>query len=271
LLFPVVFCDINPMIKTIITGLLILVSIEGFPQPDHLPFNTDNSEFFVVIEKEQVKDLDSLYEAETSGGYNFINGRNYMPYYLRSEHKPVLNYERERTASLTYNGRVYRNLVLQYDTFLDKVIYGIKSTTSNDVVRQVALTSDNISRFVLFFDDDTLTFRNISAKQYPAFNLEDGFYEVVYDGRCKYFLRHKSTHYKLNGVDEYSYDPSGFVLTGNGFVRITSRKQFVNLFGNRSKEIKQYIKEKKIRIPKADKHQIVDILRFYESIETGSL
>ena len=60
-------------------------------------------------------------------------------------------------------------------------------------------------------------------------------------------------------------------MVGDGFVRITSRKQFVNLFGNRSKEIKKFIKEKRIRIPRADKQQIADILRFYESIETTSL
>ena len=259
------------MLKTIITGLLVLVSFKGFPQTNQLPPDADNSEFFVRIEKEQRKDLDSLYEAETCIGYTFINGRDYKQYYLRSEHKPILYYERERTASLTINGRVYRNIVLQYDTYLDKIIYGIKSTTSNDIVRQVALTSDNISSFVLYFDDDTLTFINVSAKMDPAFNLDDGFYEVVYDGRCKYFLRYKSTQYKLNGVDEYSNDPSGYVMAGKGFVRITSRKQFVNLFRNRSKEIKQFIKENNIRIPGADKHQIADILRFYESIETGRL
>ena len=150
------------MIKTIITGLLLLISFEGSSQTNHILLNADNSEFFVRIEKEQRKDLDSLYVVESGCGRDFINGRDYVQYYVHSEHKPILYYERERTASLTYNGRVYSNLVLQYDTFLDQVIYGIKSAISYDIVRQVALNSDNISRFVLFFDHDTLTFRHIS-------------------------------------------------------------------------------------------------------------
>ena len=259
------------MIKTIITGLLVLVTYEGFSQTIHLPLNTDNSEFFVRTEKQQLKDLDSLYVAETRSGSEFINGKDYVQYYLQSEHKPLLYSERERTASLTYSGRVYSNLVLDYDIYLDQLIYGIKSTSSNDIVRRVALNRDNISRFVLCFDHDTLTFRHFSDKLDPHFNLDDGFYEVAYDNRCKYLLRYKSTHYKLNGVDEYSFDLSGYVMVGEGFVRITSGKQFVNLFGNRSKEIKQFIKEKRIKIKSADKHQIADILRFYESIETGNL
>jgi hypothetical protein len=259
------------MLKSIISGLLVLVSFEGLTQTNHLPLNTDNSEFFVTTEKTQLKDLDSFYVAETGCGRNYINGRDYVPYYLRSEHKPLLFPERERTASLIFCGRKYSNLVLQYDTFLDQIIYGIKSTTSSDIVRQVALNSDNISRFVLYFDNDTLNFRYFSSMLDPGFNLDEGFYEVVYNSRCKYLLKHKSTHYKLNAVDEYSYEPSGFIMVNNGFVSISSRKQFVNLFGNRSKEINQYIKEKKIRLLKADKHQIADILRFYESIETGRL
>jgi hypothetical protein len=256
------------MIKTIISGLLLLVLFEGSSQTNHLSLDTDNSEFFVRIEKEQLKFLDSLYTVETGCGKDFINGRDYVQYYPRSEHKPILYPDKEGTASLTYRGRAYRNLVLHYDTYFDQVIYGIKTTTSRDYVRQVALNSDNISQFVLYFDHDTLTFRYFSNKLDPYFNLDDGFYEVVYNGRCKYLVRHMSTHYMLNGVDEYSYDPSGYVMVGDGFVRITSRKQFVHLFGKRSKEIKQTIKERRISIRRADKHQIADILRFYESIET---
>jgi hypothetical protein len=139
----------------------------------------------------------------------------------------------------------------------------------NDIVRQVALNRDYISRFVLYFDNDTLTFRYFSDELDPAFTLEDGFYEVVYDGKYKYLIRHKSARYKLHGMDEYSYKPSGYVMVGDGFTRITSRKQFVNLFSGKSKEINRMITEKSIKIRMADKHQIADILRFYESIETG--
>jgi hypothetical protein len=258
------------MRKTIIAGLLLLVSFEGFSQTNYLPFNADNSDFFVSTEKEQLKYLDSLYVVETGYVNNFINGRDYIQYYFRSDHKPILHYDRERSASLTYKGRAYDNLVLQYDTYFDKVIYSDNSMVYNDIVRQVALNSANINRFILYFDNDTLNFRYFSDEFDPAFNLEDGFYEVVYDGTCKYLVRHKSTKYKFQGVDEYSYKPSGYVRVGDVFVRITSRKQFVNLFSGKSKEINRIISEKRIKIRMADKHQIADILRFYESIETGS-
>jgi hypothetical protein len=255
------------MLKTIITILLLLVSLRGFSQTVQLPLNTDNSELFVSINKARLKALDSLYVVEAGCGSDFISGREYRGYYYRSDHKPILYYGRERTASLIYKGRTYSGLVLQYDTYLDQVIYMVYN---NGVAGQVVLNSDDISRFDLYFDHDTLTLRYISDEQFDAFNLDDGFYEVVHDGRCKFIIRHGSTSYMLNGVDEYDYKPTGYVMVNDGFMKLTSRKQFLKLFGSKSKEIKQFIADRNISIGRADKHQIEDILIYYENIVTES-
>ncbi len=251
------------MVKKVITGLLLLVSFIGFSQEIQLPLNADNSELFIRTDEDRLKDLDSLYLVESGSGSSFISGREYRGYYFRSDYKPILFFGRERTASLVYKGRTYYNLLLQYDTYLDQLIYMVYS---NWEASQLALNSDNISRFDLYFSDDTLTFRYVSDELYSSFNLDDGFYEVVYEGKCKYIIRHGSTHYMRNGVDEYSYKPAGYVMTDGGFIKITSRKQFVNLFGSKSKEIKQFIGSNGIRIRKADKSQIKNILRFYEGL-----
>lgn len=257
------------MRTTIIVGLLLIFSFAGFSQANHLPLNDYDSEFFARLEKEQLRYLDSLYVVESGCVRDFINGKDYQPYYFHSDNKPILFSDKERTASLICSGRVYDNLVLQYDTYLDQVIYFINSLGSDNILRMVALNRYTISKFVLYFDNDTLTFRFFSDEADPAFNLEDGFYELVYDGMCKYLVKHKSTNYELNGVDEYAYEPSGYVMVGDRFVRITSRKQFVNLFCNKSKEINQFMTEKRIKLRRADKHEISGILKFYESIDTG--
>ena len=180
-----------PMVKTIITGLLLLVSFMGFSQTILLPIDADNSELFVRIDKDQLKDLDSLYVVESGCGSDFITGKEYRGYYFRSDHKPVLFYGRERTASLVYKGRTYTGLVLQYDTYLGQVFY---MTYRQLECKSGSAQHDNISRFDLYFDVDTLTFRYISDELWPSFNLDDGFYEVVYDGKCKYIIRHGSSH-----------------------------------------------------------------------------
>jgi len=251
------------MVKSIITGYMLLFSFAGLSQTVTFPVNADNSELFVRIDSDHLKEIDSLYVVESGCGNDFISGREYRGYYFRSEHKPVLFYGRERTASLVYKGRTYSDLVLQYDTNLGQVVY----MTYNDLkASQVALNSDFISRFDLYFSWDTLTFRYISDELWPSFNLDAGFYEVVHDGKCKYIIRHGSSHIIRNGLDEYNYKPTGFIQVDNEFMKITSRKQFVNLFGDKSKEIKQFVENNRIRVSKADKNQITAILRFYESL-----
>jgi hypothetical protein len=257
------------MRKIIIAGFILAMSCRGFSQLNN-PYAGRN-EVFTGTEKQQLKHIDSVYLAESGYGREFINGRDYIKYYYRAGHKPVLYPERERTASLTYKGRVYKDLVLQYDTYLDQVIYGDNNMVFNNKVHQVALNGNNINQFVLCFDNDTLTFRHITDGSGKVPYPEPGFYEIVYDGRCKYLIKHKSELRKLNGTDEYIYNPSGFVMVGAQFTRITSRKQFVSLFGTSSREISKYIRAQGINIRKADKHRITDILRFYESISTGSL
>lgn len=259
-------------LKTIlIILLLILGSSKVSTQTWQLTPDTDNTEFFVNLENEQHKYLDSLFADKTGTKRSFISGKNYSPYYTLSNHKPILFYGKERTASLISGGKLFRNIDLQYDTYLDILIYENKGLIFNSLAGLIALNSDYVNRFDLYFENDTLSFCYFSPAIDPAFNLEPGFYELVYDGRCKYMVKHKSTRSKVNGIEDYWYDPEGFVKVGEQYVKISSLRQFVHLFGSASVNIRQFIAKKNIRIRDAGKNQITDILRFYESIENKSL
>ncbi len=255
------------MRRAFVLILLVFDLFELSAQSVHLRPDADNSSTFVKMENEQRNIIDSIYLAETGTGKEYVNGRIYIPYYTRAEHKPLLFDGKEASASLVYKGRLFSNVPLIYDTYLDQAVYGDTSIVFNNVVSKIALNPGNISRFTLYSNHDTLFFRYFSNETDPEFNLEKGFYESVYNGRCKYIIRHKSYIYKRNGVDEYSYIPEGYISTGDNFVRIASRRQFINLFGTASDRIRNYLREKGIRIRRADKHQIADILRFYESTE----
>ncbi len=258
------------MKKIIITGLLLFGSFKIFTQTYTLRLNADNTEFFIGLENKKTKHLDSIYFEKVHNKKDFVNGKNYFQYFPLSVHKPILFYGEKRTASLVFRGRLYKNIVLQYDTYLDQLIYEDKGLIFNSMASQVALNSDNISQFDMYLDHDTLSFRYYSNKSYPGFNLEPGFYESVYEGKCKYLIRHKSTRNKFNGIDEYWYHPEGFIRVGEKYVRISSSRQFVNLFGIYSTKIRDFITAKNIKIREADKYQISDILRFYDRFETNS-
>jgi hypothetical protein len=210
-----------------------------------------------TAQKEYVEKAYSLRVGVDDG---LINGRTYFPYHYRSKSKPLLFFEKDRTASISINGRNYKNVFLHYDTFTDEVIYPEIENKHAQGLYQVSLNKDIIDSFVLFFNDDTLTFRNVTVNEAASAGIPSGFYESAYDGDIKYIIRHTSAVHQKNGIGEYFYSPIGYVDTGSGFTRIRSNSKFIKLFGDRSAEMKKILDRYKINVRKANKNQITGAL-----------
>lgn len=215
--------------------------------------------------------LNDFYLEKTGSPREYIDGKDYFPYYFRSENTPILRSGEERSATLTIHGRTYNGLNLQYDTYSDEVIYSDDSLVYDNRIRQVSLNKYCISRFDLFFRHDTLHFRYFPGMNDTDFNLPDGFYEVGYDRKTGLLVRHiSSVVVSMNKVESYNYRPVNFVRVSDGFEEIESRKQFVSLFGSRSEQISHFLRQNHIRIKRADKKQITDVLKYYETLFSGA-
>lgn len=254
------------MVK-IIAGLFLLsCSFAGLAQQTRPLRNTDSRTSSDAIVKDQLKYLDSLYIYSTGALSEVINGRDYIRYFFRSPDKPLLRAEEERTGSLIFRGRRYDDLPLQYDTYTGEIIYNDSKLILNNKICEVALNSDNISRFDLYFRHDTITFKYFRNEPDSPFDLQEGFYEAVHDGECKYIIRHVSALIFTDGVEKYPYTPESYIRIADRYVRTGTRKEFIKLFGYRSDAIRQYMHREKIRLRNADKYQITDILKFYERL-----
>jgi hypothetical protein len=214
-------------------------------------------------------DLNKLYYQVISSLGEYIYGKEYFNYYYQSHKKPLLRIDEERSASLVLNGRSYSRIVLQYDTFTDEVILVDNNLIYNDKMYKIALNADLVNRFDLYFSNDTMNFRYFRKEHDPGFNIPDGFYEVAYDGDCRFLIKHMSSRYKYEAIDEYSYNPVRYLKIGDEYSRLSSKKQFVALFGDRSDEIRKFLRDNGIWFRKADKRQIADVLKFYENLNSG--
>jgi len=254
------------MKKYIVLVSLLTLPVEIFSQ-NTFPFLKPNSdEVYSSIEKIQREQLEDLYIYRTGSSGEFINGREYFPYFVASQHKPLIRNGEYRTSSLVFNGRKIDNIALMYDTYKDKVIYTNDTLIFNNRFCQIDLNKNNIERFDLFFAMDTMTFMYLTKKADKTFNLDDGFYEVVYDNECRYIIKHRSTCSLSNGVFEYYYSPASYLKINGRYVKMTTKGQFLNLFGDKREEIKKYIQNKKIRYHKATSRQIAGIIKFYENL-----
>jgi hypothetical protein len=229
---------------------------------------SDNTEKinYRAISDCQISYLFTLYNQRIDDSNVLINGRDYIRYYYRSEIKPLLFNEKKRSGSLVLNGRKYDNLTLEYDTYLDELIYSDRTKFFVDKSLMIALNKDPVDDFKLYFDNDSILFRHFKSSDGVKFNLPEGFYEIVYDGNSKYIIKHQSFVTTEDGVYEYLYSPAGYVMVGENFSRVRSKKGFVELFGEKSKEIKKFMRTSKIHNRKMDKKQIASVLMFYDTV-----
>lgn len=244
---------------------LLLCSFRGMSQVNAVVTANGEKDMMARIETAQKEYLEKAYALRVGVDDGLVNGRTYFPYHYRSKNKPLLFFEKERTASITVNGRSYKNVFLHYDTFTDEVIYPEIENKHAQGLYQISLNKDIIDSFTLLFKEDTLIFRNITGHEAASAGIPSGFYETAYDGDIKYIVRHASAVHQKNGIDEYFYSPIGYVDTGSGFTRIRSNGQFIKLFGDRSAEMKQILDRYKINVRRANKNQITGAMRLIDN------
>jgi hypothetical protein len=230
------------------------------------PLNASSNIGLQSISDQQETDLKELYSSKVETPKEFLNGKEYESYYSRVKAKPLLFYEKNRSASIITKTRQYNNLTLQYDTYLDEVIYSDTSRTLNFRFPQIALNKDIVDEFYLYFEDDILHFINYREPEASLLNLKEGFYELVYESGCIFVIRHESAEYLREGRKNYKYSPGYYISSGEKFSTFKNRKTFLRLFGNKTEDVKRFIKTAGIKVGRADKSQIVSILKFYDSL-----
>jgi hypothetical protein len=248
--------------------LLLTFSLEA--QNPITSADINENKYYRAIIDSQTDYLNKLYFQNVDNVDELVNGIDYVPYYYRSDSKPLLFNGTRYESSLILKGRRYSNLLLEYDTYLDEIVYSDNSKYIESKVFKVALNKDPVDGFTFNLGIDSLMFRHFSSERVPDFNLPDGFYEVVYDGECKYIIRHKSYMVEKEGINEYIYSPEDYVLVKNGFLKIKNAKEFFNLFGERSAEVKKFARVNRVHIRQADKYQLSAVLRYYDSLVSSN-
>lgn len=232
-----------------------------------LTFSENNEKAdYRAISDCQIDYLFTLYNRRIDASNEMINGRDYFPYYYRSENKPLLFSEKKKSGSFIMNGKKYENLMLDYDTYLDEIIYSDGTKFFEEKSLRIALNKERVESFKLYFENDSLTFRNFRSSDGAKFNLPEGFYEEVYDGISKYIIKHHSSITKEKSMNVYLYFANGYVMVGKNFSRLRSRRGFVKLFGVKSAEIKKFMRSNRIHVRKEDKIKIASVLRYYDTL-----
>jgi hypothetical protein len=226
-------------------------------------FNKSSGESTEAIQLAYIK---GLYLSAFSSPSEIKVGEEYISYYYRSNTTPLLFEGKEFTSILFFNGRKYENIKLQYDTFLDEVLYTDTSRLINNQFPKIDLNKNFVEGFNFYTGYDSLKFRYLRFPKTSTTNLNDGFYEIVYTRGSSALIKHKSIEYRYQAVNEYKYKPELYVSTGDKYSRIKNNKDLIRTFQNHGQQIKEFLGASKIKIKHATKSQIVEALKYYDSL-----
>jgi hypothetical protein len=253
-----------PGIITFIVFLGLSAKIAGQPivsnaTPSDIILNLNGNE----PGAQKVKDF---YYKSISTPIEILNGKEYINYFFRGKTSPLLFSNQLFNSTLIFNKRTYSNVNLQYDTYLDEVLYTDTSKIISFEFPRIALNKELVDGFSFYFRGEFYNFRHLSFQVQSKNSLSDGFYDLVYDGPSMFIIKHRSSLYERDAVIEYKYSPIKYVFIEGAFRKFVSLKDFIGLFGSREEEIREYLHDNRIRIRNTSKDVIAGILKHYDSI-----
>lgn len=197
---------------------------------------------------------------------DFIDGKEYFNYAYKSKNTPLFFSAMNFNAVLFMDGKRYENLRLQYDSYIDEVLYMDTSRVINYQFPKVVLKKDAVDGFILILGMDSMFFEHLACLNDKENKSDGGYYEVVYDGPSKYVIKHRAILYLSEARNEYKYSPENFILNSGVYHKINNNKEFLNLYISKSKEIKSFLRRNSINMRKATKVEIAETLKYCDAL-----
>ncbi len=217
------------------------------------------------IQSGQYQLVQSLYDSLMSRSNEILNGREYEYYFYPQVSSPLIPARQHPTASIVINGKKHENIMLQYDTFKDLLVYFDPNNIINGSICPVSVNRNIIDEFKLEVSSDNLKFRYLEVPVEE--DLKSGFYEIVYNDDYKFVIKHLSNRHIDEGRDKYAYNPIRYVVSKDGYFKIKGKRSLLKALPDNIKEVKKYIKSMKISVSKANKYEILSILKYYDSFQ----
>ncbi|MBS1526757.1 MAG: hypothetical protein JST19_13955 [Bacteroidetes bacterium] len=166
--------------------------------------------------------------------------------------KPFLN-----PAIMRYNGTWYQNIPVLYDTFADAMISAQRDSL---YILRPDKTPD------IYFSDHHF----IYLAQQSGSNLAPGYYDKLYAGRSEVLVKRASSmQSRVSGQSvEIYYENKDviYIKKGDAYYPVSGKGSVLDFFKSKSKQLKQYLKEKQIKYGRDKEGSIVRLAEYYDQI-----
>jgi hypothetical protein len=200
---------------------------------------------------DQLGDQSRLYNGSLYQGVDYVF-REGSPYFLGNK--------ATRIGTVEYDSMLFINVPLIYEDYRQKLV-------AVDQGFRLQLINDRVNAFTI---DGHRFIRVFPSPQFQGLT-ENGFYEILYSGRSSVMKWTKKRLQESLSATEgsiwYAYESTSYyILVGKSWINIKSRKDLLNILGNRRKEIQRFIKKNKLNYRKDRDNTLVQVAGYYDQI-----
>ena len=189
-----------------------------------------------------------------------INGSEYAEPRYNEDQFPFYQQVDWLPGEVTYNNEHYSEVSLMYDLSTDNLV------AENPVNGQeIQLVKSRVASFSLN-DDQFIQVRRQDLAGLP----QEGFYQVLYDGKSTVLVRHvKAFEEKIenNQVVFYYVDKKRiYVRTGDSYVRVAKKGDILKMFGDNKDEVRGYMRKNRIKVSRRDPRSFSTLVAYYDTL-----
>lgn len=214
-----------------------------------------------ILYKKAVYNTIAVYHEAIGAQSGLFNGIQYAqyPFSFAENGNPYFKENKPGLGSVTYDNVLYENVLLQFDE-VQEVIF------MQDSSRRIQLLNQRVAGFTLFNN----TFIRLVKDSANAVLAATGYYNLLYNGNTRLLKREEkiiredvSTGALLRYIDVLTYY---YIQKDNSWYSIKSKGAILNIFNDRKKELRQFIKKNKLSYRKDRDNMLVKVTAYYDQL-----
>jgi hypothetical protein len=201
-------------------------------------------------EQDTLKDYQDLY-----------NGKVWINKFMKTKNDQFLftNYFLPGTVHL--NNKTYKNLLIKYDIYSDEVLLPVNQ------YEVLQLNKEMVDSFTIGFENHEYKFITIRRDTLDGFKDFNGYLCVIYNEGSAIYVKYKKLLTNFNKEEKlefYQFDKI-YLTKDETICLIKTRNGFYKALSSDIAQIKNYLKDNKLKVSKAKPESLIPVVRFYDS------
>src|SRR4030042_1830845 len=196
----------------------------------------------------------------TGDDHLILNGKIWRNRYLGVKGNPYFLTGEYTNGDITFNGKVFRNKIFRYDIYNDEIVLWINPSTI------IILNKEMVDDFRLNYLNTEYHVLNMGA---DSSGVLSGYVNVYYEGPTALYVKYRKEIEILavdNKYDLFIQQHRIYIRKNGEVMQVSGKRGLLKLLADRKAELKDYVKQNRLRMAKSDPLSFIPLLQYYDSL-----